>query len=204
MRRNIFAGIAVILELFSCLVAWTQNRVVENVVVQFVQSTMSTLSSKLQAHAFKHLWNDRCKIPLILCLCFRIQWTAFALIILQFLNLLQIQLRFSFWWNDFWWGSFWWCSFWWCSFWWCSFWWCGFWTSCLQKHYSSGAALLQERYFFRSSLTSGALFLFSSKLPSGASKLQIFVVSIALYLLIQNQWWCNFIIMVLYTWTNIS
>ena len=51
-----------ILELFSCLVAWTQNRVVENVVVQFVQSTMSTLSSKLQTHAFKHLWNDRCKL----------------------------------------------------------------------------------------------------------------------------------------------
>ena len=47
--------------------------------------------------------------------------------------------------------------------------------------------ILQEQYFFRSSLTSGALFLFSSKLPSGASKLQIFVVSIALYLLIQNQ-----------------
>ena len=62
-----------ILELFSCLEVQTQNRVVENVVVQFVQSTMSTLSSKLQAHAFKHLWNDRCKIPLILCLCFRIQ-----------------------------------------------------------------------------------------------------------------------------------
>ena len=50
------------------------------------------------------------------------------------------------------------------------------------------STILQERYsYFRSDLTSGALFLFSNKLPSGASKLQIFVVSIALYLLIQNQ-----------------
>ena len=50
------------------------------------------------------------------------------------------------------------------------------------------STILQEHYsYFRSDLTSGALFLFSSKLPSGASKLQIFVVSFALYLLIQNQ-----------------
>ena len=50
------------------------------------------------------------------------------------------------------------------------------------------STILQEHYsYFRSDLTSGALFLFSSKLPSGASKLQIFVVTLALYLLIQNQ-----------------
>ena len=50
------------------------------------------------------------------------------------------------------------------------------------------STILQEHYsYFRSDLTSGALFLFSNKLPSGASKLQIFVVSFALYLLIQNQ-----------------
>ena len=36
------------------------------------------------------------------------------------------------------------------------------------------STILQERYsYFRSDLTSGALFLFSNKLPSGASKLQL-------------------------------
>ena len=46
---------------------------------------------------------------------------------------------------------------------------------------ASGPLVFRSTFtIFRSSLTSGALFLFSSKLPSGASKLQIFVVSLAL------------------------
>ena len=69
-----------------------------------------TIRTKYNVNAFVQIANTRLQTPLkwplqtplILCLCFRIQWTAFALIILQFLNLLQIQLRFSFWWNSFW------------------------------------------------------------------------------------------------------
>ena len=41
------------------------------------------------------------------------------------------------------------------------------------------STILQEHYsYFRSDLTSGALFLFSSKLPSGASKLQILLFAL--------------------------
>jgi hypothetical protein len=65
LRGNISAGLVVYSELLFCLVAETQNRVVEKVVVQFVHNTMSTLLFLLQANSFKYFWNYRCKVPLV-------------------------------------------------------------------------------------------------------------------------------------------
>ena len=67
----------------------------DKVVVQFVQSTMSTLFVSLQANVFKSFWNDRCIIPLVFCQSnkFRSMKQLFNL------QILQVYINFSFWWN---------------------------------------------------------------------------------------------------------
>jgi len=53
LRVNKDAGLVVHESCYSCLVAETKNIVVEKVVVQFVQNTMSTLLISLQPNDFK-------------------------------------------------------------------------------------------------------------------------------------------------------
>jgi len=97
LRGNKNAGLVVHESCYSCLLAETKNRVVEKVVVQFVQSTMSTLLVSVQQNNFKSFWNDRCFNPLIFCQCCTIFAPKYNTWILKYLVKYCCFWRISFW-----------------------------------------------------------------------------------------------------------
>ena len=104
--RNTGACIAVVLVLLQ-----TQNRVMEVVVVHFIQLSFLTLSNKQASNDFKSIWISRCFMLLVFCNDRRdwILWTAFEASILPASDDLQLLMIFrtsdeiSFWWSCFWW-----------------------------------------------------------------------------------------------------